>query len=163
MTTQATTTSVKIARDSNQALGIGEFAVNFMDGSIGDPGQAVLDRTLMFFTDSMICGLSAIALGTNAPTVLREEALSYETSGGGGGGVPIFGSNKPLKPEKAIVANCAAVREWDSNGTNFGYNPKLGHTAGEFGHNDFYPVAVAAAQASGRDGRYALRGMLLLD
>ena len=161
MTTQAATTSVTLSRDSNQALGIGKFAVNFMDGSIGEPGQAVFDRTLMFFTDSMICGLSAIALGTNAPTVLREEALSYETSGGGG--VPIFGSNKLLAPEKAIVANCAAVREWDSNGTNFGYNPKLGHTAGEFGHNDFYPVAVAAAQMASQDGAYALRGMVLLD
>ena len=65
--------------------------------------------------------------------------------------------------EKAIVANCAAVREWDSNGTNFGFNPELGHTAGEFGHNDFYSVAVAAAQLMGKDGAYALRGMVLLD
>ena len=161
MTTQATTTSVTLSRDSNQALGIGEFAINFIDGSIGEPDQAVFDRTLMFFTDSMICGLSAIALGTNAPTVLREEALSYESSGGGG--VPIFGSNKQVAPEKAIVANCAAVREWDSNGTNFGYNPKLGHTAGEFGHNDFYPVAVAAAQLANQDGAFSLRGMVLLD
>lgn len=47
---------------------------------------------------------------------------------------------------KAVVANCAAVREWDSNGTLFGYNPRLGHTAGEFGHNDYYPVVIAACQ-----------------
>ncbi len=159
MTTQATTTSVTLSRDTNQALGIGEFAIDFMDASIGELDQAVLDRTLMFFTDSMICGMSAIALGTNAPTVLREEALSYETSGG----VPIFGSNKRVAPEKAILANCAAVREWDSNGTNFGYNPKLGHTAGEFGHNDFYSVAIAAAQLANQDGDFALRGMVLLD
>jgi 2-methylcitrate dehydratase len=38
------------------------------------------------------------------------------------------------------------VREWDSNGTVFGYNKKLGHVAGEFGHNDFYGVVVAACQ-----------------
>ena len=44
---------------------------------------------------------------------------------------------------RSIVANCSAVREWDSNGTNFGYNPALGHTAGEFGHNDFYGVPLA--------------------
>ncbi|MCZ6659208.1 MAG: MmgE/PrpD family protein, partial [Gammaproteobacteria bacterium] len=159
MTTQATTTSVTLSRSTNQALGIGQFAINFMNGSIGEPDAAMLDRTLRFFTDSMICGLSAIALGTNAPTVLREEAFEYERAGG----VPIFGSNKRVAPEKAIVANCAAVREWDSNGTNFGYNPKLGHTAGEFGHNDFYPVAVAAAQLANQDGAYALRGMVLLD
>jgi len=34
----------------------------------------------------------------------------------------------------------------DSNGTVFGYNPLIkSHRAGEFGHNDYYPVAVAAA------------------
>ncbi|MCH8151145.1 MAG: MmgE/PrpD family protein [Planctomycetes bacterium] len=159
MTTQATTSSVKIARDSNQALGIGEFAVDFMTGTIGEPDASVLDRTVMFFTDSVICGISAIAMATNAPTVLRDEALEYERLDG----VPIFGSAKRVAPEKAIVANCAAVREWDANGTNFGYNPKLGHTAGEFGHNDFYPVAIAAAQRASRDGAYALRGMVLLD
>ena len=71
----------------------------------------------------------------------------------------MFGSAIPVHPEKAVLANSAAVREWDSNGTNFGYNPKLGHTAGEFGHNDFYPVAVAAAQMQGKDGAYALKAM----
>jgi 2-methylcitrate dehydratase len=48
--------------------------------------------------------------------------------------------------EKAVLANASAVREWDSNGTVFGYNPSIpGHTAGEFGHNDFYSVVIAAA------------------
>ena len=46
-----------------------------------------------------------------------------------------------------MLANCSAVRELDANGTNFGYNPRTRtRRAGEFGHNDFYPVAVAAAQ-----------------
>ena len=34
---------------------------------------------------------------------------------------------------------------------------------GEFGHNDFYPVAVAAAQIAGLDGRQTLLAMLCLD
>ncbi len=52
-----------------------------------------------------------------------------------------------VSAEKAIVANSSAVREWDSNGTVFGYNPNVeGHTAGEFGHNDFYPVVISACQ-----------------
>jgi 2-methylcitrate dehydratase len=55
------------------------------------------------------------------------------------------------------------VREWDANGTNFGYNPTRGHTRGEFGHNDFYPVAVAAAQQRGLDGRRTLAAMICLD
>jgi 2-methylcitrate dehydratase len=107
----------------------------------------------------MLCGLSALALGTNAPTILRREALGYRRDDG----VPCLGSSETVAPEKAIVANCSAVREWDSNGTNFGYNPRLGHTAGEFGHNDFYAVPVAAAQLAGRSGADALRGMVLHD
>ena len=153
-------TAVVLPRNSNQALGLGVFAADFMSGKIGKPAPAVLDRTLLFHTDSVLCGISAIALGTNAPTVLREEALEYHRDHGG---AAIFGSTARLAPEKAILANSAAVREWDSNGTNFGYNPRLGHTAGEFGHNDFYPVAIAAAQVAGRDGAFALRGMVLLD
>jgi 2-methylcitrate dehydratase len=159
MTTTRTDSAVNLARDTNQALGIGQFAVDFINNNLGQPDAAVRTRTTQFFTDSVLCGLSAIALGTNAPTVLRREALTYPRPDG----VPYFGSTQPVAPEKAIVANCAAVREWDSNGTNFGYNPALGHTAGEFGHNDFYAVAVAAAQLADRSGDDALRGMIALD
>jgi 2-methylcitrate dehydratase len=154
-------TATLLGRDTNQALGIGQFAVDFMHRNIGAPDRSVLERTELFHTDSVLCGLSAIALGTNAPTLLRAEALEYERPAGKG--VPFFGSKVPVAPEKAIVANSSAVREWDSNGTNFGYNPALGHTAGEFGHNDFYPVAVAAAQLGKKDGAFAMRGMVLLD
>jgi 2-methylcitrate dehydratase len=174
-------THVQCTADTNQALGIGEYAVGFMSGTPGrrgEPDKSVLERTNLFHVDATICGLSALALGTNAPTILREEALTYRAAPrglgtlaaprgrgvpGGRAGATVFGSDVDLVPEKAIVANAAAVREWDSNGTNFGYNPALGHTAGEFGHNDFYPVAVAAAQLMGRDGAYALKGMVLLD
>merc|ERR1719487_840566 len=108
-----------------------------------------------------MCGVSALAMQTNAPNVLREEALSYSDAKG----AKVFGSSKPCAPEKAVVANAAAVREWDSNGTVFGYNPSVpGHTAGEFGHNDFYGVVVAAAQVTGTiDGKTALKAMICLD
>ncbi|MBY0307142.1 MAG: MmgE/PrpD family protein [Phycisphaerales bacterium] len=157
---------VLLARDTNQALGIGEFAVEFMKS--GNPGAAVVERTNLFNVDAMMCGVSALALGTNAPTVLREEALRYQCPPGGygtlkNGGAPVIGSRASVFVEKAVLANCAAVREWDSNGTNFGYNPRYGHVAGEFGHNDFYPVAIAAAQQAGKDGAFALKGMVLLD
>ncbi|MCA3004005.1 MAG: MmgE/PrpD family protein [Phycisphaerales bacterium] len=175
-----TSNHVVLNADTNQALGIGEFAVAFMHGSegrtggLGQPDASVIERTNMFHVDAVICGVSALALGTNAPTLLREEALRYRAPSGGFGslagpggtprlGATVFGSSVPVFPEKAIVANSAAVREWDSNGTNFGYNPSLGHTAGEFGHNDFYPVAIAAAQLAGKDGEFAMRGMILLD
>ena len=105
----------------------------------------------------MACGVSALACGTNAPTVLRREALEYAVPRAGPRRAFCFGSRMPVRPEKAVVANCSAVREWDANGTNFGYNPARGHTTGEFGHNDFYPVAIAAAQLRGlrrpADGR----------
>ncbi len=160
-TPTTTDTTTALPADSNQALGIGQFAVDFMNGTIGNPDESVRTRTVQFFTDSVLCGLSAIALGTNAPRVLREEALEYAVSTSGG--TTIFGNSATVHPEKAIVANSSAVREWDSNGTNFGYNPKLGHAAGEFGHNDFYPVALAASQLAHKDGTFALRGMILLD
>eukprot|EP00494_Astrolonche_serrata_P033490 UN33759 len=131
-------------------------------GGAGSPDQFVMERCELFHTDSVLCGLSALALQTNAPNVLRDEALNlYKRDGG----AKVFGSDVTVAPEKACVANCNAVREWDSNGTVFRFNGSLGdkHKAGEFGHNDFYPVAVAAAQMKGLDGTTALRGMLLSD
>ncbi|MBG80364.1 MAG: hypothetical protein CMJ39_06610 [Phycisphaerae bacterium] len=153
----ATASTVTLPRNENQALGIGQFACDFMKN--GDPSDRVKHRTIQFFTDSVLCGLSALALKTNAPCVLKEEALDYPASTG----ATVFGSSVTVAPEKAVLANASAVREWDSNGTNFGYNPDLGHTAGEFGHNDFYAVPVAAAQIAGLDGAAALRGMICLD
>ena len=117
------------------------------------------------FTDATLCGASALALRTNAPLVLRDEALTYSAEGGpSSNGATVFGSARRVRAEKAALANCAAVREWDSNGTNFGFHEKrVGHRAGEFGHNDYYPAVVAACQQTGRDGAYALRAMVLLD
>lgn len=153
-------TAVLLARDTNQALGIGRFALAFLNGELGPgPSGAVLDRTALFHADAFFCGASALALGTNAPTILRAEALDYLDPRG----AAVFGSAARSKAEKAIAANASAVREWDSNGTNFGFNPKLGHIAGEFGHNDFYPVVLAACQQRGLDGNRALLAMVLLD
>ena len=159
MSATATDRTLTLGRDTNQALGIGQFACDFMSGAIGSPDTSVQDRTIQFFVDSVLCGLSAIAMQTNAPRVLREEAIDYARDRG----ATIFGDNTSVSPEKAIAANASAVREWDSNGTNFGYNPSLGHTAGEFGHNDFYPVPIAAAQVANLDGAAAVRGMICLD
>lgn len=171
---------ITLPADSNQALGLGQFAVDFMNGRpdrAGNPDPRVLERTNMFHTDAVLCGVSAIALGTNAPAIFRQEAAQYRASGNGRDGVlgsgkyaaarpgvPVFGSSTDVMVEKAVVANCCAVREWDSNGTNFGYSTERPHhRAGEFGHNDFYSVPLAAAQLMGKDGAYALRGMVLTD
>ncbi|MBC7835484.1 MAG: MmgE/PrpD family protein [Phycisphaerales bacterium] len=172
----STKSQVILPADSNQALGLARYAIDFMSAgpAAGRPDAAVLDRTEMFHTDAVLCGASALALGTNAPTVLRNEALGYRNPPDAGTlpplgkakhhGACVFGSRERVKSEKAILANCAAVREWDSNGTNFGYSEERPeHRAGEFGHNDFYAVPVAAAQMLGEGGAYALRGMVLLD
>lgn len=153
---------VTLRRDQNQARGIGQYALDFLSGSNAQPAAEVIRQVERFHQDSLACGVSALACKTNAPTVLRQEALEY-TVGASAPGVPVFGSRTRVMPEKAVVANSSAVREWDSNGTNFGYNPARGATAGEFGHNDFYPVAVAAAQLAGLDGRQTLLAMLVLD
>jgi 2-methylcitrate dehydratase len=150
---------VTLSRDSNQALGLGRYAVDFLGGSLGEPDESVFKMVERFHLDSIACAVSALACGTNAPTVLRREALEFANEQG----VSCLGSSVRVVPEKAILANSSAAREWDSNGTNFGYNPKRGHTRGEFGHNDFYPVAVAAAQLAGLDGRATLKAMIAID
>jgi 2-methylcitrate dehydratase len=150
---------VNLARDTNQALGLGQFAIDFLNGEFPAPSEEVLSRLELFHLDSVACAVSAIAQDTNAPSVLRREALQYRDDSG----AACFGSTAKVAPEKAVAANCAAVREWDANGTNFGFDPQRRATAGEFGHNDFYPVALAAAQVAGLDGRQTALGMLLID
>jgi 2-methylcitrate dehydratase len=150
---------VKLSRHENQARGIGQFAIDFLEGKLGRPAVAVLAKVEQFHLDSVACAVAALATGTNAPTLLREEALQYPDVGG----VSCFGSRVPVAPEKAVLANVSAVRELDANGTNFGYNPRTGYKRGEFGHNDYYPVALAAAQLAGWDGRQTLLTMLVLD
>ena len=96
---------------------------------------------------------------------MREEALDYE-AGNKKAGATVFGSDTKVRPEKAVVANSCAVREWDSNGTVFGYRSEFGKQfqAGEFGHNDYYPVIIAAAQMLGNvDGKTVLKAMCLHD
>lgn len=130
----------------------------------------VYERVRLFHTDSVLCGVSALAMKTNAPNVLRNEAInSFKASDKQiENGMKIskcFGSDVWVSAEKAICANASAVREWDSNGTVFGYNPNVpGHNAGEFGHNDYYPVVIAAAQnLTDCTGKDALKAMILLD
>ena len=151
-----------LPRTENQARAIGQYAIDFMSGKLGEPAESVFGRVEQFHLDSIACGVSALACGANAPKVLRGEALEYVCDRPAGG-APLLGSRERVMPEKAVVANSSAVREWDANGTNFGYNPARGATRGEFGHNDFYPVAVAAAQMRALDGRQALRAMIVLD
>jgi 2-methylcitrate dehydratase len=153
---------VTLSRDSNQARGIAEYARDMIHGQHAGPSAAVLKKVEQFHLDSVACGVSALAAGANAPSVLRREALEYALAEGAGG-VPVFGGTARVQPEKAVLACSSAVREWDANGTNFGYNPARGATAGEFGHNDFYPVVVAAAQLAGMNGRQALVAMATLD
>jgi 2-methylcitrate dehydratase len=152
-------TVLTLPRTENQVRGLAQYALDFLAGRFPGPSEAVIARLEQFHVDSVACGVSALAYGAGAPTILRREALEYPDAKG----VPCFASRVAVAPEKAVLANSSAVREWDSNGTNFGFDPARGNTAGEFGHNDFYPVAVAAAQLAGYDGRQTLMAMLLVD
>jgi 2-methylcitrate dehydratase len=155
-------TEIILPRDSNQARGIAQYAIDFLSGRWADPDPSVLQMVERFHLDSIACAVSALACGANAPRVLRREALEYPAAANAPG-VPLLASRTRVAPEKAILAGSSAAREWDSNGTNFGYNPAKGYTRGEFGHNDFYPVAVAAAQLAGFDGRQTLKAMIAID
>ncbi len=148
-----------LARTENQACAIGRYAIDFLNDRWPDPDESVFERTEQFHRDSIACALAAIGLDANAVRVLREEAASYPDSCG----AVCLGKRDKVAIEKAILANCAAVRELDANGTNFGYNPRTGDRRGEFGHNDFYPVVVAAAARCGWDGRRTVKAMICLD
>jgi 2-methylcitrate dehydratase len=154
--------TVSLPADTNQARGLARYAIGFLHGSPQPISVATLELLERFHLDSVGCGISALAAQTNAPTVLRREALDTPPAAGSRGAI-CFGSPRRCLVERAVAANASAVREWDSNGTNFGSDAARGRTAGEFGHNDFYPVAIAAATEAGLDGNATLRIMLLID
>ena len=62
-------------RNTNQANGLGHYAINFLAQDNSAISSEVYDRARLFHTDSIICGASAIAMRTNAPMVLRHEAI----------------------------------------------------------------------------------------
>ena len=152
-------TYLKLSCDENQAQGIAQYAIEFCAGEYDGPTDEVLQRTELFHLDSVGCAVAALAIRANAPIVLRAEAMEYPLVSG----ASCFGSSAKVQPEKAVLANSSAARELDSNGTNFGFNPRTGYTRGEFGHNDFYPVIIAASGAGEFDGAKALRAMTCLD
>jgi len=156
---------VILKKNTNQALKLAEYARDFMKD--GKPSFEVLQKVKLFHTDSVLCGVSALAQKTNAPTILRDEALLHEIRPRSKlrNYAKVFGSSELCLDYKAICANVSAVREWDSNGTVFGYREdSIKHQAGEFGHNDFYPVVIAAAQQrSDINGKTVLKAMTLLD
>lgn len=152
-----------LSRHENQARLLGVYAGDMLRGIYAGTSGAVLDRVEAFFRDSMACAVSALSWKANAPTVLVREAIRYAAAGREGY-VPLIGHGKVLvPPEKAVAAASSAAREWDANGTNFGYNPDRGDTAGEFGHNDFYPVVLAGAHQAGLNGHQCLVAMAVLD
>ena len=146
---------------SNQARGLGEYCHDFLFNQ-----KNILPETFdlieRFHVDSVGCAISAIHHRANACTLLRHEAMQTRPEGTSSGGF-CFGASTPVNITKCVLANVSAVREWDSNGTNFGYDKETGRMAGEFGHNDFYPVAIAAGREAGFDGNHTLRLMLLID
>ncbi len=156
--------TVVLSRRENQARLLAEYAIDFLSGRFGAIGTATLDRVAQFHLDSVGCAVSALSQGARAPTVLRNEALQHSPSRDSRGGI-VFGSARPTDVSKAVAANCSAVREWDSNGTVFGYNKEdISRQAGEFGHNDYYPVVMAAASFDlSISGKVVLKAMILLD
>ena len=147
--------------DTNQARGLAEYAIDFLRHPL-PLGGSTIELLERFHVDSVGCGVSALARQANAPSVLRREALASPPAVGSRGAI-CLGCRRPVAIEKGVAADASAVREWDSNGTNFGHDAAKGRTAGEFGHNDFYPVALAAAREAGFDGDQTLRVMLLID
>lgn len=62
-------------RNTNQAQGLAEYAINFMGRENSSIDESVYHRVRLFHTDAVICGISALAMKTNAPNLLRREAI----------------------------------------------------------------------------------------
>ena len=66
---------ITLPANTNQARGLAEYAINFLSQDNKKIDDAVYERTRLFHTDSVLCGISAIAQRTNAPNLLRKEAI----------------------------------------------------------------------------------------
>jgi 2-methylcitrate dehydratase len=54
---------------------LAEYAIDFMQQDNKKISDNVYERARLFHTDSVLCGISAIALRTNAPNLFRREAI----------------------------------------------------------------------------------------
>ena len=81
--------------DTNQARGLADYALDFLARDPQPIGAATMRLLERFHLDSVGCGVSAIAAGANAPTVLRHEALATPPMAGSRGAV-CFGSARRL-------------------------------------------------------------------
>ena len=64
-----------LGKDTNQAKGLAEYAIAFMAQDNSNIDESVYERVRLFHTDSVLCGISALAEMTNAPNILRDEAV----------------------------------------------------------------------------------------
>ena len=67
---------VTLPANTNQAQGLAEYAIDFLEQDNKKINDDVYERARLFHTDSVLCGISAIALRTNAPNLLRREAIT---------------------------------------------------------------------------------------
>lgn len=61
--------------NTNQAHGLAEYAIEFLETDNKKIDESVYERVRLFHTDSVLCGISALAERTNAPNLLRKEAI----------------------------------------------------------------------------------------
>ena len=101
--------SVVLPADTNQARGLAAYAIDFLSRRPLPIDQGTLALLERFHLDSVGCGISALAAETNAPTVLRREALGIQPAAGTHGAV-CFGSARRCLTERAVAANASAVR-----------------------------------------------------
>lgn len=73
---KASFSQITLPANQNQARLLGEYSIDFLKN--GNPSAKVQERVKLFHTDSVLCGLSALALKTNAPTVLRYNFIQWK-------------------------------------------------------------------------------------
>ena len=157
--------SITLKRQNNQANELAKYAIDFIKN--GKPSDKIINQLKLVHTDSILCGVAALALKTNIPSILKNEAFQFSRRGGTPlsrpkpGYAKLFGLGDQVPLEKAIAANVSAVSELEATAEFFGYHSDNQIT--EVAQSNFLPIVITAAhQNSGMTGEKVVRAMILL-
>ena len=71
---------VKLSRQENLARGIGQYAIDFLAGRLGEPSPQVLAKVEQFHLDSVACGVAGRSKSPSTCRTRGERSIGEETS-----------------------------------------------------------------------------------
>ena len=161
--------TVTLSKESNQALDLGKFAIEFLREGLGNIDIDVVSKAKLLHADSVLCAVSALAQKTIPPSLLKAESMELSRVSRGRRAIPgysfCFGSIKQGPTELAVAANCTAAREWNSSPINLiPIKSGASQVSFEMVRGNYYPIVVAGCQQNqATNGEHLVKGIILLD